>query len=87
MAQNRYLTQEEIREVGKDIRYIKTGIKIKNQKERPYLEPLFYLLFPIPFIVFILSVLYRFQSSRQKEMLHSKYAVEHSQPHRKTCCS
>lgn len=66
MAQNRYLTQEEIREVGKDIRYIKTGIKIKNQKERPYLEPLFYLLFPIPFIVFILSVLYRFQSSRQK---------------------
>ncbi len=65
-AQNRYLTQEEIREVGKDIRYIKTGIKIKNQQERPYQEPFFYLLFPIPFIIFILSVLYRFQSSRQK---------------------
>lgn len=65
-AQNRYLTQEEIREVGKDIRYIKTGIKIRNQQERPYQEPFFYLLFPIPFIIFIMSVLYRFQSSRQK---------------------
>ncbi len=67
-AQNRYLTQEEIREVGKDIRYIKTGIKIKNQPERPYQEPLFYLFFPIPFIIFILSLLYRFQSSRQKRI-------------------
>jgi tetratricopeptide (TPR) repeat protein len=65
-SQNRYLTQEEIREVGKDIRYIKTGIKIKNQQERPYREPFFYLLFPIPFIIFIFSLLYRFQSSRQK---------------------
>ncbi len=67
IAQNRYLTQEEIREVGKDIRYIKTGIKIKNQQERPYQEPFIYLLFPIPFIIFILSILYRFQSSRQKK--------------------
>lgn len=65
-VQNRYLTQEEIREVGKDIRYIKTAIKIRNQVERPYHEPVFYLLFPIPFVIFILSLLYRFQASRQK---------------------
>lgn len=64
--QNRYLTQEEIREIGKDIRYIKTGAKIKNQLERPYQSPIFYALFPIPFIIFILSLLYKFQSSKQK---------------------
>lgn len=65
--QNRYLTQEEIREVGKDIRFIKTGMKIRNQSERPYRQPLFYLLFPTPFIILILSLLYRLQSSHQKK--------------------
>jgi tetratricopeptide (TPR) repeat protein len=64
-TQNRYLTQEEIREVGRDIHYIKTGIKIKNQHTRPYRDPVFILIFPIPFLILILSILYRFQSQKQ----------------------
>ncbi|NLG17858.1 MAG: hypothetical protein GX556_11045 [Fibrobacter sp.] len=65
--QTRYLTQEEIREVGQDIRYIKTNAKISNQEERPYREPVFFLLFPLPLIIALVSILYRYQAaSRQK---------------------
>lgn len=66
IQQNRYLTQEEIREIGKDIRYIKTGIKIKNQPERPYHQAVFYFLFPVPFVIFAVLFLYRVQSKRQQ---------------------
>jgi hypothetical protein len=63
--QTRYLTQEEIREVGQDIRYIKTGVKIKNQSRFPHRNPVFVVLLPIPFILFIFSVLYSVQASRK----------------------
>lgn len=65
--QTRYLTQEEIREVGRDIRYIKTGTKIANQEERPYREPLFFLLLPLPLIIFAISILYRYQADRKQK--------------------
>ncbi|MBN1575718.1 MAG: protein BatD [Chitinispirillaceae bacterium] len=64
--QTRYLTQEEIREVGRDIRYIKTTVALKHQSRYPYREPVFYLLFPLPFIFLILSLLYRFQSTHRE---------------------
>lgn len=62
-SQNRYLTHEEIREVGTDIRYIKTDTKLKTDSYRPYTSPLFLLTFPIPFIIAIFSFLYRIQGS------------------------
>jgi len=63
--QTRYLTQEEIREVGTDIRYIKTDVSLKPQTRYAYREPVFFLLFPVPFIIVLLSLLYRFQSERR----------------------
>jgi tetratricopeptide (TPR) repeat protein len=63
--QTRYLTQEDIREVGRDIRYIKTNVNLKHQSRYPYREPLFFLLFPLPLILLLLSVLYRFQSKHR----------------------
>ncbi|NLE00243.1 MAG: tetratricopeptide repeat protein [Fibrobacter sp.] len=65
--QNRYLSQEEIRAVGSDIRFIKTGGKITNQSERPYREPIFFLVFPLPFIILIFSILFKFQMSQQQK--------------------
>lgn len=65
--ENRYMTQEEIREVGQDIRYIKTDVKLKNQTERPYREPVFYVLFPLPFLIIMLSLLYKFQYTRREK--------------------
>lgn len=64
--QTRYLTQEEIREVGQDIRYIKTGVKLKSQSRFPHRNPLFFVVLPLPFILFIFSVLYRVQASRRE---------------------
>lgn len=63
--QTRYLTQEEIREVGKDIRYIKTDVILRHQSRHPYREPLFYLLFPLPVVFVLLSLLYRLQSTHR----------------------
>lgn len=60
---SRYLTHEEIREVGRDIRYIKTTSKLANESFRPYASPLFLLTFPIPFIIAIFSFLYRIQGA------------------------
>ncbi|MBN1761423.1 MAG: BatD family protein [Chitinispirillaceae bacterium] len=60
--QTRYLTQEDIREVGRDIRYIKTNVDLKHQSRYPYRNPVFFLLFPLPLIMILLSLLYRFQS-------------------------
>ena len=65
--QTRYLTQDEIRQVGQDIRYIKTPAKISHQHERPYRAPYWYLLFPMPFIIFMFALIYKLQSSRSGE--------------------
>ncbi len=64
--QGRYLSQEEIREVGRDIRYIKTTVNLKHQSRQPYREPLFYMLFPLPLLFLGLSILYRFQSTHRE---------------------
>jgi len=65
--QTRYLTQEEIQQVGQDIRYIKTGGKITNQTERPYRAPYWYLLFPLPFLIFLFALVYKLQSKHSDE--------------------
>ncbi len=65
--QTRYLTQEEIRQVGSDIRYIKTPSKISNQEERPYRAPYWYLLFPTPFLLFIFALIYKTQTRKSGE--------------------
>lgn len=64
--QTRYLTQEEIRQIGSDIRYIKNASSVRSVSEKPYREPLFFLLYPLPFALFGLSLLYRFQSRRRE---------------------
>jgi hypothetical protein len=66
-GQTRYLTQEEIRQVGQDIRYIKTGISIGKQTDSPYRNPLFLILFPIPFLIATFSLLYRMQAQRYEK--------------------
>jgi hypothetical protein len=63
----RYLTQEDIHEVGKDIRYIKTPERIKNQSLTPYKNPLFFVLYPIPFLLALFALLYRIQATILKK--------------------
>lgn len=65
----RYMSQEEIRQIGQDIRFIKTGVTIKHQSEAPYRNPVFYLLLSLPFVIFILSLLYKFQASQRQKNL------------------
>jgi tetratricopeptide (TPR) repeat protein len=65
--QTRYLTQEDIREIGRDIRYIKTAVVLKHQSRRPYRDPILLLLFPLPLIGLLLALLYRFQSTRRDQ--------------------
>jgi tetratricopeptide (TPR) repeat protein len=65
--QTRYLTQEEIRQVGSDIRYIKTPARLANMEERPYRAPHWYLLFPMPFLIFISTLIYKEQAKRGAE--------------------
>lgn len=68
----RYLTQEEIREVGRDIRYIKTAASLKSESRYPYRNPVFLLLFPLPLIFLLLAVLYRVQAThRDKNAAHT----------------
>jgi tetratricopeptide (TPR) repeat protein len=64
--QTRYLTQEEIHELGTDIRYIKTDAALRNVPEKPYREPLYLLLYPLPFLLFFISFLYKVQSVRHE---------------------
>jgi len=64
--QTRYLTQEEIRETGRDIRYINTKAAIRHQSRRPYRNPVFLLLLPLPFVILTLSLLYRFQATHRE---------------------
>jgi hypothetical protein len=65
-GQTRYLTQEEIRQVGQDIRYIKTGVSIKKQTDQPYKNPVFFILFPLPFLITVFSFLYKIQAKRHE---------------------
>ncbi|MBD3347056.1 MAG: tetratricopeptide repeat protein [Chitinivibrionales bacterium] len=67
-SRSRYLTQEEIREVGRDIRYIKTSTQLHNQPEKPYRKPLFFIVYPLPFLIAVFSLLFRVQSQRQKNV-------------------
>ena len=67
--QTRYLTQEEIQQVGQDIRYIKTGGKIAHQTERPYRAPYWYLLFPLPFLIFLFTLIHKLHSKHSGENL------------------
>jgi hypothetical protein len=66
-VQSRYLTQEEIRQVGQDIRFIKTGIKIKQQAMQQYRNPLFILLYLLPLCIALFSLLYKIQSKRYEK--------------------
>ncbi len=63
----RYMSQEEIRQIGQDIRFIKTGVTIKHQSDAPYRNAVFYLLLPLPFVIFILSLLYKFQAAQRQK--------------------
>jgi len=60
--QARFLTQDEIQMVGHDIRYIKSIPRINNQQVRPYRAPYWYLLFPLPFLLFLFALIYKIQS-------------------------
>lgn len=66
-SQTRYLTQEEIRQVGQDIRYIKTGVTLKRQTDQPYKDLVFFVLFPLPFLIALFSFLYKVQSERYEK--------------------
>jgi len=66
-ATSRYLTQEEIRQIGRDIRYIKSDIQIKNQTFKIYKSPLFFILYSLPFLIFISSLLYKLNSLKYKK--------------------
>jgi hypothetical protein len=57
--QSRYLTQEEIRQVGQDIHFIKTGIKIKRQSVQQYKNPFFLLMYLLPLCIALFSLLDR----------------------------
>jgi len=63
---SRYLTQENIQELGRDIRYIKTPEQLLKQSHAPYRNVLFLILYPVPFLMLILSILYRIQMERRE---------------------
>jgi hypothetical protein len=60
-------TQEDIKQLGQDIRYIKTGIKIKNQSSEPYTNPVLILLYLLAFGIVGFSLLYKLQSRRYRD--------------------
>jgi hypothetical protein len=66
-VQSRYLTQEEIRQVGQDIRFIKAGMKIKQQSGQQYKNPLFLFLYLLPLCIALFSLLYKLQSERYEK--------------------
>jgi len=65
--QTRYLTQQDIREVGTDIRYIKTAENLRHQSLESYKNPVYYFLFPIPFIIAFFALLFRLQATVLKK--------------------
>ena len=58
-APTRVLTQEAVREVGRDIRYIRTESTLRNRSSRPHREPHFWFLYILPFAVVSFAVAYR----------------------------
>jgi hypothetical protein len=68
-TRSRYLTQADIQEVGKDIRYIKIPDRLHDQIDKPYRSPLFLVLYPVPFLIALFSLLYRVQSTRREKDL------------------
>ncbi len=58
VSSKRYLTKEQIATVGTDIRYIKTKLT-KGESLKPYRNPFFMLMIPLPWIIAILIVLYK----------------------------
>ncbi len=76
--QSRYLTQEDIRQVGRDIRFIKTPARLKNQSPYPHRNTLFLVLYPLPFLLAVFSGLYRAQSrrrSRERDQFERQQAL------------
>lgn len=66
-AQGRYLSKEEVRLVGKDIRYIKTDSNnLRNQARRFYKSPLFVFLIILPFLYTAAFLLFRRHTERLK---------------------
>ncbi len=54
----RYLTKEQISTVGTDIRFIKTKLT-KGESLKPYRNPFFMLMIPLPWIIAVLIILYK----------------------------
>jgi hypothetical protein len=65
-GKTRYLTQAEIREIGSDIRYIKTPSHLVNQSTHPHRNPLFLILYPLPLIFAAFSFLFRLQAQQRQ---------------------
>lgn len=64
-GKRRYLSQAEIREVGRDIRYIKTPERIRSQARFPHRSLVFYLVNLCPLCIVLFAALYRMQADRQ----------------------
>jgi len=60
----RYLSRAEIREVGRDIRYIKLPERIRGQMMRPHRNMVLYLVNLIPLCMVVFALLYRVQANR-----------------------
>ncbi|MDG5814787.1 BatD family protein [Chitinispirillales bacterium ANBcel5] len=65
--QARHLTQGEIRQLGSDIRYIKREINLRNKHPQPYRQPIWYILFPIPFLLIAGSLICKKHIKYRKE--------------------
>lgn len=61
----RYMTQEEIKEVGQDIRYIKTPERIGAQSVYPHRSPLLYVINVFAILFALFALLYRIQSEQR----------------------
>jgi len=90
----RYLTQEDVRALGSDIRFIKQPPTLVSVSPTPYRNPVFILLLPVPFVLFSLALLYRFQAVRRTrnqdhlarkkafgKALHALAALKKEEPH------
>jgi len=59
--------QEDIQQLGNDIRYIKTGIKVKQQSLKPYTNPVLILLYLIALCIAVFSLLYKLQMRNYRD--------------------
>jgi hypothetical protein len=67
VSQGRYLSKEEIKLLGKDIRYIKTeAIKMKDESARLYKRTLFFWLALLPFFYSVAIVFIKRRTDRLK---------------------